>query len=173
MPTISRRRRGWRRYRSTWCATSAGQGGDIRGPVQAATTFVHFDAAPVAGRFTPDGQPRTTSPARIGLSMAEGTAEGPGPLFPVRRLNRVLTGFKGWLDRRLAALRPPTHDPKISLLELSRGDRTRLAGLWPVKWLPAVDPIIGGCACTFVRHGGLNSGSSPACRCSCCASARS
>jgi neutral ceramidase len=121
----------------------AGDGGDIRGPVQAATTFVHFDAAPVAGCYTPDGQPRTTSPARIGLSMAEGTAEGPGPLFPVRRLNRVLTGFKGWLDRRLAALRPPTHDPKISLLELSRGDRTRLAGLWPVKWLPAVDPIIG------------------------------
>lgn len=115
------------------------------GRISAVTTIVDFDRAPVAARYAPDGVDRSTTPARIGLSMAEGTAEGPGPLFAVRWLNRALTSVLRRWDALRGAVRPAwrSHDPKVALLELSRGDQTRLAGLWPVRWLPAVDPIVG------------------------------
>src|SRR5690606_20646019 len=52
----------------------------LEGPLVLATRFLDVGRAAVDPRFTPDRRARTTRRAQLGLSMAEGTAEGPGPL---------------------------------------------------------------------------------------------
>lgn len=115
----------------------------LDGSVAVVSSVVDFDRAMVDPAFSPDGAAHVTSPARLGLSMAEGTAEGPGPLYPLRALNRAASRGKALADRVRGLGRPARHDPKIPMLELSRGDRSRFGGVWPVRWLPRVDPIVG------------------------------
>jgi neutral ceramidase len=132
----------------------------MSGCVEVVSRVIDFECAPVDPSFSPDHHTRTTSPARLGLSMAEGTAEGPGPLHAVRQLNRASTRVRAGLHGAWSRLtrRPPNHDPKISLLELSRGDKTRLAGVVPVRWLPPVDPIVTWIR-DHIRRGTAGSGS--------------
>lgn len=103
----------------------------LSGPLQMALRHVDFSRAHVHPDFSPDGRAHRTSPALLGLAMAEGTAEGPGPLRPVRALNRVLAAL-----RRRAGL-----DPKVPFIELGKGRDGRLFGSVPLTRTPPVDPL--------------------------------
>lgn len=104
----------------------------LTGPIVARTRMVDFAAAPAEGRFVQGGQARTTTPARLGLSMAQGTAEGRGPLFVLGGLLRWAHALRGlWSD-----------DPKIPLLDLGRGASSRVLGIIPLRWVPPVDPVV-------------------------------
>jgi neutral ceramidase len=67
--------------------------------------------------------------ARLGLSMAEGTAEGPGPLAPLAPMARLV--------HRARARRA---DPKSVLLEVGPGRRARLFGSIDPLSLPIPHP---------------------------------
>ncbi len=103
----------------------------LSGPLQMAIRHVDFSRAHVHPDFSPDGRAQRTRPALLGLAMAEGTAEGPGPLRPARALNRALAAL-----RRRAGL-----DPKVPFLELSLGRDGRLFGRVPLTRTPPVDPL--------------------------------
>lgn len=52
----------------------------LSGPVDHRMRYVDMSRVQVDGRYTPDGQPRTTCPAALGASFAAGSEEdGPGP----------------------------------------------------------------------------------------------
>lgn len=102
----------------------------LSGPLEVAVRFVDFARAEAPAHLNRDRRPHTTTRALIGLSMAEGTAEGPGPLRDVRALNRALA--------RLFAL---TGDAKIPFLDLARGNAGRLAGILPLRFTPPFDPV--------------------------------
>lgn len=108
--------------------------GEDIGVVEVASTFVDFSGATADAAFVHDGRPRRTRPARLGVSMTMGTAEGPGPLLS-------LPAVVGWVNR-LAGLRDP-EDPKYPLLDLGSGAGSRVAGMLPVSWAPPVDPVVG------------------------------
>ncbi|MCC6624738.1 MAG: neutral/alkaline non-lysosomal ceramidase N-terminal domain-containing protein [Deltaproteobacteria bacterium] len=119
----------------------------LTGRLEVATRFVDFARAPADGRFTLDGRAARTTPPRLGLSMAEGTAEGPGPLRRARALTRGLA-------RIVKAL---SDDPKVPFLDLARGKDGRLAGLVPIERTPPLDPIFTWVR-DAVRAGGVHAG---------------
>lgn len=69
--------------------------------------------------------------ARLGLAMAEGTAEGPGPLGPFAPLTRLAH------RARCAA-----GDPKLALLDVGPGRHRRLFGTFDPLALPLGHPAI-------------------------------
>ncbi|HJL19997.1 MAG TPA: neutral/alkaline non-lysosomal ceramidase N-terminal domain-containing protein [Sandaracinaceae bacterium LLY-WYZ-13_1] len=93
----------------------------LDGPVGGALRRIDLEARPLS-----DGG--RTSLGRLGLAMAEGTAEGPGPLGPLRRLDAALH----------RARRSP--DPKMPLLEIGPGRRRRLFGRLDPAALPLPHP---------------------------------
>jgi len=101
------------------------------GSLRVATRFVDFARSEAEARFTHDGRTHHTTPPELGLSMAEGTAEGPGPLRDVRWLTRGLS--------RVASL--VRGDPKVPFIDLARGLEGKLAGLWPLRRTPPLDPV--------------------------------
>jgi len=117
----------------------------IEGPLTAAIRYVDFGAAPIDPRFAvAPGAPATTRSAQIGVSMALGTAEGPGPLYPVPWVAQLCNGAVRAADA-LQGLRGADrhHDPQWPMLELGRGLNGRLVGLLNMRAsmsLP-VDPI--------------------------------
>lgn len=111
-------------------ASGPDHGLPIAGELSAAIRYVDFSAAPVDPRFAErEGAPATTRPARLGVSMALGTAEGPGPLYPIPWLPQVFNGLARAADvvRGLGGDR--LHDPKWPMLDLHRGLHGRLMGL--------------------------------------------
>lgn len=86
----------------------------LDGPIDARAVHVDLEERFVPPRYAA-GAPARTTRARLGLAMAAGTAEGPGPLagLPLPR--------RGW-----------SADPKVTLLAVGPGARRRL--------LRAVDP---------------------------------
>jgi len=119
---------------------------ELVGPLEVAVRFVDFAGATAPGKYTVDGNAQRTTKATLGMSMAEGTAEGPGPLRQVRALNRVLS--------RVARLRG---DAKVPFLELGRGNEGRLAGLLPMTWTPPLDPVFRWVR-DAVRRGAVHAG---------------
>lgn len=129
----------------------ADDGLPLEGPVAGAIDRADYERRPVPAELAA-GRATTTTTARLGLAMAEGTAEGAGPLMPLRPLVR--------LAHRLARGRG---DPKLTLLEvgprrqrrlLGRIDPTRLAldhpalrharragDLTSPAWIPTVLPV--------------------------------
>lgn len=81
----------------------------IGGPLKAWSRRVDFEAA--------------AGPARLGLAMAAGTAEGPGPLRP----------FRAWLRARGS-------DPKRDLLRVGPNQPRRLLGRFDPGRLPGLHP---------------------------------
>lgn len=119
----------------------------LEGPLQVAVQRVDFATAPVDARRCPDGQPRTTRPARLGIAMARGTAEGPGPLYRHAWLARFLNRLAGARERLRAGLTshtPRALDPQFPLLDLGLGVDGRFVGLFPLRrgWLPPTDPVL-------------------------------
>ncbi len=123
------------------------RGAEVAGPVAAAVCHVDFGRAPIDARFAerPD-PPATTRPATIGLSMARGTAEGPGPLGKVPWVAHAMNGMALAFDAvmsRLVPGRERTHDNMFPLIDVGRGlDGGRLLGLLPLRSVPALDPVL-------------------------------
>jgi hypothetical protein len=130
-------------------ATNGG-GRPIDGTLAAAIRYVDFGAAPIDPRFAahPDA-PATTRPARLGVSMALGTAEGPGPLYGTPWIPRLCNGLVHLVDLARGVLGTRQHDPVWPMLELDRGLDGRLMGLLGLRspLLMPVDPIT-----RYVRH---------------------
>lgn len=112
-----------------------GNGLAIRGPLSAALRYVDFGAAPIEQRFAARaGAPATTRPSRLGVSMALGTAEGPGPLYHTPWVARLCNGLARVSDVVQGLRRGGRqHDPQWPLLELDRGPNGRLMGIVNIR----------------------------------------
>ena len=120
-------------------ALLAAPGELLTGPIEARTALVDFADAEADARFTIDGRGHRTRGAWIGLSMALGTAEGHGPLWPVRRALAAVHGVRRRVDRARAERR---YDPLLPFVDLGRGVAGRVLGLVPVRHVPPVDPVL-------------------------------
>lgn len=121
--------------------------------LKVASAYVDFSCARVDAKFSANGRRAETTPAQLGLSMAEGTAEGPGPLRNVRFLTRG--GAK--LQRQFQRIRRRDEDPKLPFINLSAGSDGRMLGVIPVKHMPKVDETMGWVG-DAVRNGAVHSG---------------
>lgn len=123
------------------------QGLPLDGPIDSAVRYIDFSCAEIDPALVDQRPGLRTWPARIGVSMAMGTAEGPGPLGPMPWLAQSLNRAAGALHRARARVQPDylrPDDPKWPLFDLWRGAHGRLAGLLPLHrhTLPPVDPIL-------------------------------
>lgn len=92
---------------------------DIHGAIH----YVDFATIRVDEQFSGVPQARTTSGV-IGIAMAEGTDEGPGPLMPVRPLTRTLARLKA---------RATPGNPKLPMLDVGRGLDGNFVGVIGVR----------------------------------------
>lgn len=106
-------------------------GGD---ELRAGTHWVDFSRIEAAERYAGVPGARTT-PGLLGLAMAEGTDEGPGPLLGLRPLTRGLA-------RRRAKQVPG--DPKVPMLDVGQGLDGRFLGTFSLRAMkvPALEPTI-------------------------------
>lgn len=104
------------------------EGTEIQGPIGGVVRYARLANRTVEARFTDGVQDRTTTSARIGLAMAQGTDEGPGPLFRLQRLPK-------WLRERRARATggASDEDPKVPFVDLGLGRRGRLFDAIPVE----------------------------------------
>jgi neutral ceramidase len=116
---------------------------------RAAESALHFAdrdgteiAGPIAGRIryvclAQRGPETPTTSARLGLAMALGTDEGPGPLYPARR---VVQKLAAWRTKRGL-------DPKVPFVDLGAGedgrlfDRVRVDGALLSLRVPGMDHL--------------------------------
>lgn len=117
------------------------------GPLQLAVTRMDFSRAPVSATFAPDGREHATRTARLGIAMARGTAEGPGPLHDHAWLSDLLNRVAGAAGRVRNTLRPRARrpvDPQFPLIDLGRGIDGRFLGVFPLASgrMPATDPVL-------------------------------
>lgn len=115
--------------------------------LEVATRFVAFGDATSHARFNRDGRPHRTTPATLGLSMAEGTAEGPGPLRRVRAVTRAMSWLAG-LTRE---------DTKVPFIDLAHGRDGRLFGVIPMGYTPPLDPVFAWVR-GALKSGGVHAG---------------
>ena len=149
---------------------SAAQNGDIQfrqarkllegcGPTERLTPevsarfrYVDYSQAVVDPEFGPGCDGVTTGPATLGISMARGTKDGPGPLFKLSGLtwllNRALSLFQAFkalcIGKRRVLLASP-QGPKFPMIEPGRGPDGRILGLFSQAYAPvpsSVDPTI-------------------------------
>lgn len=113
-------------------------GTPVQGAFWSALRYVNFHGAPVDPRFCAGRAGVTTTGATLGMAMAHGTAEGPGPMFRVQWINAILRGL-----RRLGG----REDPKWPLLNGWRGPQARLAGVFPMH-----HPLVPGWTDPTVAH---------------------
>lgn len=125
-----------------------------------ATRFLDLSNAEAAARFTFDGRARATRPAELGISMAQGTAEGPGPLRFIRWLPRSLNALAGLTERARSFITrtPPDFDPKFPFIEVAKGHSGKLFGALPIKLTPPFDPIFAWVG-QAIKAGGSHDGS--------------
>lgn len=98
--------------------------------LRGATHYVDFSQVDVAEAHSGVSGARTTI-GTLGVSMAEGTDEGPGPILGLRPVMRRLTRLK-------KRLRDPS-DPKIPMLDVGNGLDAKFVGLFGVTTVPPVD----------------------------------
>jgi len=141
-------------------ALLAAEGLPLGDRLQVAASFVDFGGALVDPRWSPTGRPQRTRPARLGVSMALGTAEGPGPLLRAPWVARSLNALAGGADAlraRLSRRYERRWDPKFPFLDLARGRDGRLAGLLPMSLVPPLDPTFRWVR-DAIRAGGVHAG---------------
>lgn len=145
---------------------SSGHAGDdgggreltVDGTLAAAIRYVDFSAAPIDPRFAAyPGAPATTRSARLGVSMALGTAEGPGPLYGTPWVARLCNGLARATDAVRGVRGVRRHDPLWPMLELDRGLDGRLMGILGLHspLLLPVDPIVRYVR-SLIKDGALN-----------------
>jgi hypothetical protein len=94
-------------------------------PIASVIRYVDFRHAALDPDLVEGREGVRTSPAALGLGMAVGTDEGPGPLYAARAAVLALA------DRRRG--HPDPHAPKIPFVDLSEGVRGRFLGLVPAR----------------------------------------
>lgn len=131
----------------------------VNGAIAAAIRYVDFGAAPIDPRYVArPGGPATTRPARLGVSMALGTAEGPGPLYKTPWVPHLCNGIARAKDVLRGVRGTRQHDPMWPMLELDRGLDGRLMSLLGLRTsmrLP-VDPIVRYVQ-SLIKKGALDS----------------
>ncbi len=102
--------------------------------VDGVLTWLDFAGAPVDPEYADGIEERRTGFARMGLPFIEGTAEGPGPLRPLRGLSAALSRAVALRTGLQAALGPrpdgllDSHGPMYPFLEVGRGGEGRAFG---------------------------------------------
>lgn len=101
----------------------------------AATHWVDFSGIEVSAKHA-RGATALTNPGVLGLSMSEGTAEGPGPMLGLKQFNR-------WLSRQKARAKR-SDDPKVPMLDVGAGLNGRFLGTFSLRAMriPPLDPTI-------------------------------
>ncbi|MGB0589644.1 MAG: neutral/alkaline non-lysosomal ceramidase N-terminal domain-containing protein [Myxococcota bacterium] len=132
--------------------------------VRTSFRYVDYRAAHAAPEFGPGCEGATTGTATLGISMARGTRDGPGPLFKLGGLTWLLNRMLGLYHRLRAvfvgqqrALTASPHGTKFPMIEPGRGANSRILGLFRQALAPvpsAVDPTIARLR-TLVRKGAL------------------
>lgn len=134
---------------SAHTAAQAWQGPQLPldGPLDSRLHWLDFDGFVVDADLA-DGRPRRTASGVAGLPFIEGTAEGPGPLRPVRGLFRALTRRH---PRRLTG-----QGPKLPFAEVGRGREGRAFGFFRMSppAIPALDPVVAATT-RFTHQGGI------------------
>jgi len=129
------------RYARRACEAAL-QGTAIHGPLGGLTRHVDMGCFAVSPRFSGGLEGCSTSAPVLGLSMAAGTLEGPGPVRPLLPLVQKLVALRRWRNRR----RVIPADVKPVFFELARGLDGRLFGLRAgtvMRWAGRSDPGIG------------------------------
>lgn len=88
---------------------------------------------------------RRTGPPTMSVSMMAGTAEGPGPYYPVRRVLWGLNQAAGWVKRLRRDRWSDPFGPRFVFVDAGRGRRGRVFGIIPQGPPPlpdAVDPAV-------------------------------
>jgi neutral ceramidase len=104
----------------------------LEGPLGGALRYVDLSVQAAAPRFTGGRADLGGAPARVGFAFAEGTDEGPGPLYTMPWVNRILCAA---VARRRA--RPDTpawlgrHAGKYPWWDLGQGSAGKALGLLP------------------------------------------
>jgi len=137
---------------------AGGRGQAVDGNLAAAIRYVDFSAAPIDPRLAASpGAPATTRSARLGVSMALGTAEGPGPLYGTPWVPQLCNGLARATDAVRGVRGVRRHDPLWPMLELDRGMDGRLMGILGLRspLLLPVDPIVRYVR-SLMKDGALN-----------------
>jgi len=130
---------------------------ELAGPLSVVTRYLDFSRAPADPALALGRTGRHTSSARLGLAMAKGTVEGPGPLLKAGWVD-ALARLKRRRDR-LRAKATQRCDPKLPLVDLGRGLDGRLLGIFKLRRfaIPALDPTLRYVKQT-IRRGGVGDG---------------
>ena len=124
----------------------------LRPTIKVAFRYVDFACAPVDPEFGEGCVGGTTEPAVIGISMAEGTAEGPGPLYRLRGLTSFLNACVRTYSAFVRLMGPPSasrplasRGAKFPMFEPGRGAHGRFLGIFSQAWgalFSRLDPTI-------------------------------
>ncbi len=116
------------------------RGDPISGPLGGLTRHVDMGRCVVEPRFSRGLEGCQTTPAILGLSMAAGTLEGPGPVRPFLPAVHKLVRARRWRNR----FRAMPVDVKPAFFEIGRGAEGRLLGLpatTAMRWAARADPV--------------------------------
>jgi len=140
---------GWRQFELARRIYERAEPSAGEGEVDAALLWLDFESAVCDPTYTGGLENRRTSYARVGIPFMEGTAEGPGPLYPIRGMNRTISEVTrrlkrlGWLGDEDGEL--DAHGPKATFIETGRGGEGRafrffsMGNPWMFEW---VDPTV-------------------------------
>lgn len=112
-------------------------GHTVSGTLDGALLYIDFDGQPVDADLA-DGRPRRTAHGLVGLPFLYGTAEGPGPLRPVRTLGAAGTRLFGMV-RSVTG-----QGTKLPFCEVGRGRFGKAFGAFRMSppALPGLDPVV-------------------------------
>ncbi|HET7538467.1 MAG TPA: neutral/alkaline non-lysosomal ceramidase N-terminal domain-containing protein [Polyangiaceae bacterium] len=102
------------------------RGEELDGLVRGQLSYHDFANITLDPEFANGQEGRTTSPACLGLAFAYGTLEGPGPLFPARRMNAPLSRLTARRRRRREQDWRTGHGPKPRFFDLGHGASGRI-----------------------------------------------
>lgn len=97
------------------------------------------------------GEPVTLADAVLGVGFIEGTLEGPGPLQPIRGVNRRITNLFRPEGRFANREIVKGHGNKIPFLETGRGLDGRVFGLFRVRHAPRM-AFLDATVATYLRY---------------------
>ena len=109
----------------------------VTGPLDGAMAYLDFDGLSVDPDLA-DGRPRRTAHGLVGMAFLQGTAEGPGPLRPVRKLGSFASRFRDRLPLQVG------HGGKLPFCEVGRGRQGRAFGFLRMSppAIPGLDPVV-------------------------------
>jgi len=109
----------------------------ITGPLDGAMLYLDFDGLPVDPDLA-DGRPHQTAHGLVGVAFLQGTAEGPGPLRPLRALGSMAARLRAALPLQAG------QGGKLPFSEVGRGRRGVAFGFLRMSppAVPGLDPTV-------------------------------